>query len=253
MTALVILVATVAADAAGPSLADVPSSPQEREVIGHVGDDTESAPAAGDAERLQRNQLRYRERQLRVEPVARTMTTYPCWLGDNMRLFHDGSTGALCNARQASRWGYSLPTGGSAVISRNWTVVRGSAEQLDDLDLAVILENDRLIARVEEYRFWERLLWVTGFGVATVAGTTTGFWLLQRDDSDTRTIGVSLVMVGLVSGALALLFPTVGARHVFEASEAEALCGQYNATLRTTLDLRPEDVEPVSTAKPARR
>ncbi len=256
MTALVVLVAIVAADPAGPSLANAPSSPTEREVIGHIGEGTESAPAADDAERLQRNQLRYRERQLRVEPVVRTMTASPCWLGDNsllyLRFFRESRSGALCNAGQAARWGYSLPAGGSAVVSRNWTVVRGSAEQLDDLGLAVVLENDRLIARVKDYRTWERLLWVSGFGVAAAAVTTTGAWLMKRDDSDTRTIGVSLVMVGLVSGALALLFPTVGARHVFGASEAQALCDQYNATLRKELGLKPEDVEQPTADAPER-
>ena len=124
-----------------------------------------------------------------------------------------------------------------------WLILRGKAQVVDDSELAALLDDRDLMQRIEEERFWPRLWWGAGFGAAAVAGVTSGLFIAQSKDRDTKTIGISLITLGAISGVMALLFPSIGARHVLAADEAEALCDDYNAKLRTELDITPEQIE----------
>lgn len=144
-------------------------------------------------------------------------------------------------------WGYSTGMGAAVPVQpgqlvADWAVVRGKVEQLDELDFARLLADETLVRRVEEGRFWPRLYWALGFGAGAVAGVGGGLVLRTNDDRDVRTIGYSVLTLGIASAILTVFAPAVGPEHVLPASEVEPLVDRFNAELRRELGLRPTDL-----------
>lgn len=189
----------------------------------------------------------FSQQRLRIAVLTQSHFGLPALLGDDPAPTKQwqGDPGA-----RAARWGAGRPHGGTARVRREWSVVRGQGDLISEMELARLLENRQLAERIEKARFWPRLFWVGGFGLASSVGVTAGAYFVQSGNQDTRTVGVSMIAVGLVSGALALLYPTVGAGHVLEPTEAQRYCDQFNERLRKKLGLLPSDSEPRVSAGP---
>jgi hypothetical protein len=200
---------------------------------------TETTAGAAVAEEVIRQREQSEQQQLRVMPLVRQQTRLPALLGDDPAASKQWQGDP---AARAARWGTGMPYGATARVHDDWSIVRGSGETLTEMQLAQALENRRLAERIETTRFWPRLFWVGGFALGAAAGVTSGAYLVQSDARDTRTVGVSLIAAGLVSGALALLYPSVGAGHVLQRAEAERFCDEYNTRLREQLGLTESDV-----------
>jgi len=127
-------------------------------------------------------------------------------------------------------------------VPGEWVIVRGAGEVIDDLRLAHLLGDDKLARRIEGERFWPQVWWSVGFGAGAVAGVTSGALLMRSDDSDTRTMGISLLTAGAVAAVVALLSPLLEPDHILTSSEAEGLAHVHNERLRQTLRLDPDDV-----------
>jgi hypothetical protein len=190
-----------------------------------------------DEETRHRRRLQYSRERLRLMPVVQSLTpTLPVVFGDlGARYPHEPVP-----------WRFGLVGGVPTRTAPNdWVILRGPAEVLSEDDLAALLGDTALQRRLADERFWPRVAWVAGFGGLGLAGIGSGAWLSARSDRDSRTIGLSLVTVGVVSVALALLFPVVGPQHVLDAGETAQILDGYNERLRHELELSPTDLRAV--------
>ncbi len=180
--------------------------------------------------------LRYARERLRLVPVAQDVSpAVPFLLGDlGPRYPHEPLP-----------WRFGLVGVPTRTAANDWLIMRGPAEVLSEDDLAVLLGDGDLQRRLADERFWPRVAWVAGFGGLAAAGIGSGAYLSGRSDRDTRTVGLSLITAGVVSAALALLFPVVGPHHVLDAGEAARLVDDHNERLRRDLELGPADLQVV--------
>lgn len=179
--------------------------------------------------------LAYRRERLEVQPLPRSRWVTPLVLAPQAYDL-DVNPG----------WNEALPRlmPMPADPEGNWGVVRGNLQVLDDLDLAHILGDEVLAKRIEDARFWPRVAWSTGFGVAGAAALGTGaYYTWGADGGNTaHAVGISLLTVGVASGILAILYPAY-APHVLTPHDAAERCDAYNAELRQRLMVQPEDLQ----------
>ncbi len=186
-----------------------------------------------DAEAVYRKVLHYQRERLRVVPVVRGYTGSPMVVGG-----------------WASNWfGNPMPWGlgfGGAVpvstMPNDWVIMRGAAQPVDEMEVAQKMGDERLAERIEDGRFWPRVWWAAGFGAGALAAVGAGSYIHERGGQDDEALGVSLITVGVVSGVLALLAPTLGKRHVLSAAEAQTIADAYNEKLRAQVGVSPDDV-----------
>jgi hypothetical protein len=141
---------------------------------------------------------------------------------------------------------YAAPLDSDTALQ--WRVVQGRDREVDELELAELIGDPALKASIEETRRGRRLAWGLGFGGVGAALLGVGIPLLAVDlgpsvsRTDMQTVGLSLLMVGVVSAGLAFLFPTIGDEPVQTPREAQGRIAAYNQRLRRQLDLSGRDV-----------
>jgi hypothetical protein len=180
--------------------------------------------------------LQWNNGRLRIMAAERSYVQAPFTAPQDADFFATSTTGS-----RPSQMSYA-GTPPVTTVPEDWVIVRGVGEVIDDLRLAQLLGDDELARRIEGERFWPQVWWSVGFGAGAIAGATSGALLMRSDDSDTRTVGISLLTAGVVAAALALLSPLLEPDHVLTPSEAEGLMRVHNERLRQTLGLDPEDV-----------
>jgi hypothetical protein len=197
-------------------------------------------PAAADSEHQARQE--YQRRRLRIAAVLRSYTGAPFLDSDWGRRSPWG-----VDLEDPSRWRLDL-TGVApmTVVPTDWLIRRGATEVIDELQLADLLGDRPLKARIEAQRHWPRNLWIIGLGVGALAGIGTGTYLSFQDSRDARATGVSLILVGAAGGVAALLYAINGPRHSLDPAQAQRLVNEYNEKLRVELGLgsEPSNGEP---------
>ncbi|OGR09476.1 MAG: hypothetical protein A2341_01605 [Deltaproteobacteria bacterium RIFOXYB12_FULL_58_9] len=222
-------------------LAAATSSLGDRMWIGHVdwpaaADSTARDPEDDSFEETHKKLLIYHRERLRVVPIVRNIISPP---------FVDLASAQVLGTglNNPSRW--QLGYAGAVPISNapsDWAIMRGTAEVIDETELAKLLGNEALVTQIEDARYWPQVGWMGGFGAGALAGITSGIILAREDDRDLEAVGISLLTVGVACGIIAALFPLAGPRHVLEPLEAERLTDQFNEGLRHRLALSAETV-----------
>ncbi len=191
-----------------------------------------AAPASTDAEQRYQLVRRYLRERLRIRPPSPGYALSVPPIGFEATFARPAPVGPV--------FGFYGPA--PLIAGHDWLIVRGTAEVLDDADLARLLGNERLVREIEDERYWPRLAWAIGFGSGAVAGITSGALLYDGDSRDRDTIAVSLITMGVASAALALLAPAMGSGHVLSPSEAERMVDEYDTSLRQRLGVSPDDL-----------
>lgn len=137
---------------------------------------------------------------------------------------------------------------------KRWELTQGDA-RIDELAFAEITGDAELARRIENAQSSKRRWWAVGFGAVSAGLVGSGAYLhlgadgTSRERSNQKTIGTSLLALGVASAVLAALAPWVESGPVLSADEAEARAERYNATLRREFDLTRDDL-PESPASP---
>ncbi len=118
----------------------------------------------------------------------------------------------------------SMPAAGS-----DWVILQ-DGQPIDDLDLALLLNDRALADRIENERESSRAWWRWGFGGAAVSSAGVGAAFLATADgrSSREVLGGSLLGVAVLCGALALLGDELQGGHVLSREEAQTLVRLYN-------------------------
>ncbi len=136
--------------------------------------------------------------------------------------------------------GHLQLSGATPLILRpelDWRIVRGAATVIDELQLAQLAGNTELEETIRTTRADRRRTWWMGFGgtslVGLAAGSIINWQAGSGDDSNLslRTLGTSLVLLGVAAGVTALFYPSVDKRHVLSAQQAQEVCDRFNRML----------------------
>ena len=172
----------------------------------------------------------YQRESVRVEAFNRA-SGVGFWLG----------TGLGHPIGSNSRRGHVQVGGATPLILRpelDWRIVRGAATVIDELELAQLSGNTELEETIRSTRADRRRAWWMGFGGASLVGLTAGSiinWQAGSDDAPNlslKTLGTSLVLLGVAAGVTALFYPSVDKRHVLSAQQAQEVCDRFNRMLR---------------------
>lgn len=178
--------------------------------------------------------LAYRRHRLTVRPTAPTyLPTTPIGSG----------VGWAFNTSFDRAHGWRTGLGGVAPVLKgeDWEIVRGAAELISEEELALMVGDTALGSQIQQRGFWPRVLSGAGFGAGAVAGLGSGIWLYNQGRKQ-RSLGISLVTLGIASAAIAVVFPVAGHGHALTPTRAQEMCDQHNAQRRQELKLEPEDL-----------
>ncbi|MCK5690370.1 hypothetical protein KAI87_13920 [Myxococcota bacterium] len=201
---------------------------------------TTAAEVLPDIEERYAHWLKYKRDRLQLRPVSEITPPNSFFMGAGVA------------STRHSRFGMGFSSGGATLSTQpnNWVIIQGAAHVIDDIDLALMMNDKILAQKIEESRFWPKLSWALGFGTASVIGLGSGAYLLQSDKNDERNAGASLFALGITTGLVALFAPAIGGGHILEVREAEKMVDDYNEKLRRELKLSPHDLAKFGTIEP---
>ena len=120
----------------------------------------------------------------------------------------------------------------------DWRIIRGTATVIDELELAKLSGDGDLEEKINHTRAQRRRLWWLSFGSGALMGVTSGVIINQRagppteDNLSQRTLGTSLIALGVAAGITAMFYPSTDERHVMTAEQAQEVCDRVNRMLR---------------------
>lgn len=110
-----------------------------------------------------------------------------------------------------------------------WVILRDGSP-IDDLDLALLLDDRALADRILSERASTRAWWRYGFGAAALssAGAGAAFLATAEGRSSREVLGGSLLGLAALCGALVLFGDELRSDHVLSLEEANTLVRLYN-------------------------
>lgn len=198
--------------------------------------DTVAAPEPGS---LTRRLDTYRQRKLSLRGVDESLSNVNTQLPEGFDPYLNTTGRAGWDTSRSA--GFQAP---SLVEDDTWVVVQGERNILDERDLALLLNDTRVLERIDNGRRRANRRWTIGFGATGAASLGAGITTLLLADgrSSREALGGSLIGVGVVVGVLALLQDTFYQPQVLSGREALELVTVHNTRLQRELDLSPREL-----------